>query len=136
MLKFIFILIFRWGVENHEKILSEIRYGPNFEILPATMELVESLTQCEKMSAGKGKGPQLKLGTQPGKIYTLNPAGSIRSIQGWAWDGTISPKDLCPRDLSRKALINMIKLKSTWIDDPRPIPNPSSLFGSQAKVKF
>ena len=100
MLKFIFILIFRWGVENHEKILSEIRYGPNFEILPATMELVESLTQCEKMSAGKGKGPQLKLGTQPGKIFT-----SIRSVQGWAWDETVSPKDFCPRDLSPKTLI-------------------------------
>ena len=24
-------------------------------------------------------------------------------IQGWAWDGTASPKDFFPRDLSRKA---------------------------------
>ena len=23
--------------------------------------------------------------------------------QGWAWDGTASPKDFCPRDLSPKA---------------------------------
>ena len=27
----------------------------------------------------------------------------IKSLeQGWAWDGTASPKDFCPRDLSPK----------------------------------
>ena len=28
---------------------------------------------------------------------------SLCSYQGWAWDGTSSPKDFCPRDLSPKA---------------------------------
>ena len=25
------------------------------------------------------------------------------TVQGWAWDGTASPKNFCPRDLSPKA---------------------------------
>ena len=59
-------LYFRWGVEKTEPILAENTFPANFDLKAATMELVESLTQCEKESAGKGKGPQLKLGQQPG----------------------------------------------------------------------
>ena len=77
-------------------------------ILKATHELLESLVECEKLSAGKGKGPSLKLGAQPvpvkvtlariralTKLYdvadtidSLELPSKIRSINNWTCNWT------------------------------------------------
>ena len=73
-----------WGLEKPELIKSENEFPVGFDLNAALMELVESLTQCEKESAGKGKGPQLKLGNQPGKKII-----QWGSVQGCKRDGIL-----------------------------------------------
>ena len=98
----------KWGIQKSDVIVRENTFPDDFKINEATHELLESLVQCERLSAGKGKGPSLKLGAQPipvkvtltriralttlyevaENIDELDIPSKVRSINNWTCNWT------------------------------------------------